>query len=190
MIPVRPPTALLTGRLPTIPIRSPSVPSHASQTPLFRSPHPSRPAIRLASQWGPRNPRGQPRYSRPRYSRFQKAHGVYQLWQTNPPFRYGIGAVGLGVGTFYYANLERVPISGRLRFNCVPGTFEEQQGKQALQAIAQEYQGKVLPSYHPDSMLVNRVLKRLIPASGMEDLDWEVKVIDDPQQKNAFVLPG
>lgn len=90
---------------------------------------------------------------------------------------------------FYYVNLERVPISNRLRFNCVPATFEEQQGKQALQQIVQEYQGKVLPSYHPDSKIVNKVLKRLIPASGMENLEWEVNVIDDPEQ-NAFVLPG
>lgn len=93
-------------------------------------------------------------------------------------------------GAFYYANLERVPVSGRLRFNCVSVTYEEQQGKQALQQITQQFQGRVLPSYHPDSMLVNRVLKRLIPASGMEDLDWEVKVINAPEEKNAFVLPG
>lgn len=91
---------------------------------------------------------------------------------------------------FYYSNLERVPISGRLRFNCVSAVFEEQQGKQALQQIAQEFQGKVLPPWHPDSKLVERVLKRLIPASGMENLEWEVKVINDPEQKNAFVLPG
>lgn len=185
-----PPATILTARLSNMFFRSSCFPPRASQTLHFRPPHPSRPSTRSASQWGPRDTRGQPRYSRPRYSRFQKAQGVYQLWHTSPRFRYGVGAVGVSGGAFYYSNLERVPISGRLRFNCVSTTFEEQQGKQAVQQIEQELQGRVLPSYHPDSMLVNRVLKRLIPASGMEDLDWEVKVIDDPEQKNAFVLPG
>ncbi|KAK0511643.1 hypothetical protein JMJ35_006216 [Cladonia borealis] len=54
----------------------------------------------------------------------------------------------------------------------------------------QEYGSKVLPPNHPDSRLVNRVLQKLVPASGLGGLNWEVRVIDDPAQKNAFVLPG
>lgn len=38
--------------------------------------------------------------------------------------------------------------------------------------------------------MVKRVMQRLIPVSGMEDSAWEVFVIDDPSQANAFVLPG
>ena len=38
--------------------------------------------------------------------------------------------------------------------------------------------------------MVNKVLQRLIPAAGLEGQNWEVKVINDPEQKNAFVLPG
>ena len=38
--------------------------------------------------------------------------------------------------------------------------------------------------------MVNKVLERLIPAAGLEGQNWEVRVIDDPEQKNAFVLPG
>lgn len=38
--------------------------------------------------------------------------------------------------------------------------------------------------------MVNKVLARLIPAAGLEGQNWEVKVIDAPEQMNAFVLPG
>ena len=33
-------------------------------------------------------------------------------------------------------------------------------------------------------------MERLIPASGLGSEGWEVRVIGDPRQKNAFVLPG
>lgn len=34
------------------------------------------------------------------------------------------------------------------------------------------------------------MVDRLIPQSGYENAEWEVRVIDDPEQKNAFVVPG
>lgn len=33
-------------------------------------------------------------------------------------------------------------------------------------------------------------MDRLVPVSGLEDLNWEVYVIADESQKNAFVIPG
>ena len=56
--------------------------------------------------------------------------------------------------------------------------------------VMQEYGRQILPPSHPDSRMVNKVLQRLIPAAGLEGQKWEVKVIDDPDQANAFVLPG
>lgn len=38
--------------------------------------------------------------------------------------------------------------------------------------------------------MVQRVLDRLIPQSGLVDQEWEVHVIDDMSQMNAFVIPG
>ncbi len=58
------------------------------------------------------------------------------------------------------------------------------------QGIMRTYGRHVLPPYHPHSEMVNRVLRRLISAAGLEGQSWEVKVIDDPDQQNAFVLPG
>ena len=141
--------------------------------------------LRQASSWGP-NPRRPPQYNR-----FSGGAGrLYNLWQTSPNFRYGVGAAGVGGGVFYYSNLETVPVSGRLRFNCFSAKWEERVAAGQAQEVLQEYGRRILPPNHPDSRLVNKVMQRLIPASGLEYLNWEVKVIDDPSQVNAFVIPG
>ena len=88
------------------------------------------------------------------------------------------------------ANLEKVPITGRRRFNCVSPAFEKQISDGGFQAMLQQYQRSILPPHHPYSILVNTVMSRLIPVSGLEGEKWEVRVIDDPKQKNAFVMPG
>lgn len=154
-------------------------------SPLTRSPLISELPTRSASQWGPLGRRQQPRYNR-----FNRAQQLYNLWHTSPGFRYSVGGMGVGGGIFYYVNLERVPVSGRLRFNCVSEKYEEQAAEQQFHMVMQEFRGRVLPPNHPSSRLVNRVLQRLIPASGLEGQQWEVRVIDDPEQKNAFVMPG
>lgn len=139
------------------------------------------PSFRQASQF---------RRPQPRYNRFSRSQQLRDLWRTSPSFRYKLGAVGLGGGAFYVYNLERVPVSGRLRFNCIPASFEEQMGQQLYQQVMREYGGKVLPASHPESRMVRRVLERLVPHSGLEGQGgWEVRVIED-EQANAFVIPG
>ena len=54
----------------------------------------------------------------------------------------------------------------------------------------QAYGREILQPSHPDSRMVTKVLQRLIPAAGLEGQKWEVRVIDDPDEQNAFVLPG
>lgn len=141
--------------------------------------------LRSASQ-GPIRPR----YNRPQYNRFGNAQNIYSLWRTSPNFRYGVGAVGAAGGGFYYYNLEQVPISGRQRFNCISPAREESIAKAQYDSVMQEYGRQILSPNHPHSRVVNKVLQRLIPAAGLAGQKWEVKVIDDPDQKNAFVLPG
>ena len=63
-------------------------------------------------------------------------------------------------------------------------------GTQLYQQVLEEYKGKLQPAWHSDSKMVHRVLNRLIPASGLQDAKWEVNVIDDDSQMNAFVIPG
>ena len=127
---------------------------------------------------------------RSQYNRFDRARQAQHLWQNSPLFRNGLLVVGVGGSVFYVYNLERVPISGRLRFNCISETTEMQQSQLAYRQVMQEYGSRILPPSHPDSRVVERVMRRLIPASGLGSEGWEVKVIGDQRQKNAFVLPG
>jgi len=57
--------------------------------------------------------------------------------------------------------------------------------------LIEEYKGKLLPPHDPKVRMVQRVLDRLIPHSGLteENNHWEVHVIDE-DTKNAFVVPG
>ena len=53
----------------------------------------------------------------------------------------------------------------------------------------QEFGGKLMSPDSREHRMVQRVMDRLIPHSGLEGEQWEVHVIDDPMQ-NAFVIPG
>ncbi|MCJ1478157.1 hypothetical protein MMC13_006833 [Lambiella insularis] len=163
--------------------RLPKRPVRTSSTAL----QPRFPQARFASQHP--FPHGTPR-GRPQYNRFSRSQSIKYLWQTNMAFRYGAGAVGTGFVGFVGYNIETVPASGRRRFNWVSPEYEQQMGQQRYRQIIQEYQGEFLPEWHIASRMVQRVLKRLISANGIENQDWEVHVIDDPSQMNAFVIPG
>lgn len=124
------------------------------------------------------------------YNRITRGPSIGYRWRNSPNFRYGVVALGAGgVGAFIY-NLERVPVTGRLRFNCIPEWWELKEAQAAYEAVLQQYGRQILPSNHPDSIVVNRVMRRLIPASGLGSEGWEVRVIEDREMKNAFVLPG
>lgn len=61
-----------------------------------------------------------------------------------------------------------------------------------MDEIKREYRGKFLPDWDPRVVKVKKVLDRLLPfatSEGLEGVDWEVHVIDSPEQ-NAFVIPG
>jgi predicted Zn-dependent protease len=61
-----------------------------------------------------------------------------------------------------------------------------------MEQIKEEYKGRFLPDYDPRVKQVTKVLKRLLPYvkdTGLENVDWEVHVIESPEQ-NAFVIPG
>ncbi len=138
--------------------------------------------VRPASQWG-RGPQS-------RYSRFSRVEGLYSLWLTSPAFRTGLGVVALAGGAFYFSNIEYVPVTGRRRFNFISPEQEAELAKDQFKLVMQEFGDKVLPPDHPYSRVVNRVVSRLLPYAGLQGLNWEVRVIDDRNVKNAFVMPG
>ncbi|PVH85175.1 hypothetical protein DL98DRAFT_511690 [Cadophora sp. DSE1049] len=90
---------------------------------------------------------------------------------------------------FYISNLEEVPVSGRKRFNCYSDETVEAEGMRMYQMIMQENARSILPDWDRRTRMVHRVMAKLIPASGLEHVDWEVHVIDSPEC-NAFVIPG
>jgi predicted Zn-dependent protease len=91
---------------------------------------------------------------------------------------------------FVALNIETVPVTGRKRFNWVGPEYEQQLGQAQYKQILQEFGRQILPEYDPRTRLVQKVLDRLIPHSGLEGEKWEVHVIDDQNQMNAFVIPG
>lgn len=103
------------------------------------------------------------------------------------------GLAFLAAVGFYFYNVQTVPVSGRKRFNCFTEESVEAVSEQQVKRIEWEVErqgGRFLSDWDPRTRMVKRVMRRLIPVSGMEDSDWEVRVIDDPRQANAFVLPG
>jgi metalloendopeptidase OMA1, mitochondrial len=124
------------------------------------------------------------------FSREGPAEKLQFLWANYRPIILGTGTAG---GAFYVYNLEKVPITGRRRFNCLsPATEKQVLGDAGYQDLLQEYQGKILPESHPNTRMVTRVVQRLLPSVGNlgTETEWAVHVIDAPDEKNAFVVPG
>jgi len=132
----------------------------------------------------------------PRFTAIVRQAHSYQRFgnrQSAPGFRINrnyLIAGGVGFSGFYAYNLERVPVSNRLRFNVISSETETEMSKEAYKQILQDNSGKILPPGAPAVRMVNRVMERLIPVSGLQDQDWEVFVVYDQTQKNAFVIPG
>ncbi|KAI2625870.1 hypothetical protein GGR54DRAFT_637644 [Hypoxylon sp. NC1633] len=98
-----------------------------------------------------------------------------------------------GAIAFYYANIQTVPVSGRRRFNCYSDDSVKAAGEQQVKRLIWDVEHSdthFLSDWDPRMAMVKRVMKRLIPVSGMEDEQWEIRVIEDPNTANAFVLPG
>ncbi|PNS17473.1 hypothetical protein CAC42_7156 [Sphaceloma murrayae] len=134
-------------------------------------------------------------YRRPQqnysYSRFQTTSNLLYRWASSPSFYYQVGFLSLSAGGFYVYNLEEVPVSGRRRFNFIPEAYARQVSESSYRQILAEYRSQILPQTHPLHRMVEGVLERLIPHSGLpaETNSWTVHVIND-NTKNAFVLPG
>ncbi|KAI8052053.1 peptidase family M48-domain-containing protein [Syncephalis plumigaleata] len=132
------------------------------------------------------NPLGRPSTSE--YKRFkQRPSASNSTLRRQLPLLLGGGA--LGIGGYYVTHLETVPMTGRRRFMSMSPENEEKLAKISYNGVMQEFGRNILPPSHPITVFVRRVAERIIQASGMTDLNWEVFVIDSPIP-NAFVLPG
>jgi len=161
------------------------------QTP-FLAPRPNTPLLRTHAQIRYYNRLGG---GRPQYKRFSASSGLTGLlyrWAASPNFYRHVGVITVGAGGVYLYNLEEVPVSGRRRFNIIPPSLEAKISESTVQQIKEEYKGRILPEHDYRVRQVKRVLERLLPfaeGEGVRDMDWEVNVIDSPEQ-NAFVTGG
>jgi metalloendopeptidase OMA1, mitochondrial len=140
------------------------------------------------------------RWQEPSYNP-QRHQSARPLLSTNQIYRvarsrntHGVIVVAiLAAFAFYFSNIQTVPVSGRRRFNCYSEKTVEQFSDAQVKRIEYEVQAqgaRFLPDWDPRTILVRRVMRRLIPVSGLQDQNWDVRVIEDPGTANAFVLPG
>ena len=127
--------------------------------------------------------------SRPRRPQYNKFQQNVNLWNSSGQYRVVVSLLGGGFVVWIVSNIEKVPVSGRYRFNCVSEKYEAEVGRQAYVQTINEYRGAFLDPRDPRHKLVGKVLERLLPNSGLKG-DWEFHVIQDDTQTNAFVLPG
>ncbi|KAI5849044.1 peptidase family M48-domain-containing protein [Tricharina praecox] len=132
---------------------------------------------------------GPPRGGSNNYQRFNRRPTLGEMWES-PRFRKIAGGTAVGGVTFYAYNTEVVPVSGRRRFNIVSVENEAKMAVQMYEETIAQFEGRILPTNHHLTRRVRKILDRLIPASGLQDLEWEVFVIKDDSMKNAFVIPG
>ena len=93
-----------------------------SLSPSYKSSVVYRSRLRLAS--GRRRPYILDRPQGPRYDRFRRSRGIYELWNTSPVFRQCVWAGGLSLGLIGYSARDTVPITGRGRFNIISSDLE------------------------------------------------------------------
>ena len=105
-------------------------------------------------------------------------------------YLYIVGAAATGFGGFWLWHLETVPETGRIRFTYLSDDYVRNVSNGEYEKILREYNDRILPLDHPYTRMAQRVMRRLVPVSGMHDVEWEVRVINDPDEVNAFVIPG
>ncbi len=174
--------------------------------PPLRQRHQQQPACRRFLSWAPRfhppsspprRPLSTTRASRrdfdPNDPRILNARPLVNVGRViRSPRTHTIVVLAVaGALIFYFSNIEVVPVSGRRRFNCFSDeTVRELAELQFRHTLAEiEAQGgRFLPDWDGRTLMVRRVMRRLIPVSGMDGDDWEVRVIDDPSRR-ALALP-
>jgi len=106
--------------------------------------------------------------------------------KTNGIFRRTCLLALLAIPLVVAAACETVPVTGRSQLNLLSEAEETKLGGEAFTQVLAK--AKVSADPGPNEM-VRRVGSR-IAAVADPTRQWEYKVIDDPQQANAFALPG
>ncbi|KAF3058448.1 Mitochondrial metalloendopeptidase OMA1 [Daldinia childiae] len=182
----------------SLPIRvSPPSPSIFPSLRLIQRTQPFSHTLFRKNNW-PRPPRETRNYNLDPHYRLTQAKPLVtsdrlRRFARSPSLHTVIAVSVAGAVVFYYINVQTVPVSGRRRFNCFSEESVEAASEAQVKRLIWEVErsgGRFLSDWDPRMIMVKRVMRKLIPVSGMEDSNWEIRVIDDPHTANAFVLPG
>jgi metalloendopeptidase OMA1, mitochondrial len=164
-----PRTSALPSRRQPLPLTSQRFGSNYNWPPP--PPPPRRPGRKTHYQYDPNEARN----AKPLLTVEQVLNGA-----RSPQTKWIIIICSGSAAVFYFSNLETVPVSGRRRFNCYSDASVEKEGERLYKLIMQDNRDAILPSWDPRVRMVERVMQRLIPASGLESVPWEVHVIHSP----------
>ena len=96
-----------------------------------------------------------------------------------------------GMTLAYFLVLEPVPITGRRRVCWVPQFMlakMEEMDSQVMENVRENAEKDLVRSDYPGLRKIEAVLKRLVEASGLDDIAWEVRVLDEPSRFSLPVL--
>lgn len=120
-----------------------------------------------------------------------RAAGRFTRAGTSRNSRLFVVATVLAALGFYLYNSQTVPVTGRRRFNFLSDSMVARAHSKAAGQIIEQVKaqgGHFLGDWDPRTILVKRVMKRLIPVSGMTDLNWEIYVIADSRMLSCCWL--
>lgn len=104
--------------------------------------------------------------------------------------RAAVAGTAIVAAGLYYANLEPVPITGRQRFNILSHKLMVKIGQDEAEDWLEDHQergGHLIHFWDERTTMTKRVMKRLVHASGLRDLDWRIYVFDESESV-AFVV--
>ena len=99
---------------------------------------------------------------------------------------YGGFLIFFGGSTIYCSfSLQRVPITGRVQLDLIPNWVAKRIEKSELEDVKElrkEMAEFWFESDHPDMQEIDLIFSRLVCASGLDDRNWEVRVIQAPSE--------
>ena len=102
---------------------------------------------------------------------------------------YGVVVFVSGVTVVYFFALERVPITGRRRWSWLSRStlakLHEEESR-VLKELRDNEEKIFISSDYPGLRKIEAVFERLVKASGLDGIAWEVRVINEP---SMFFLP-
>lgn len=88
-----------------------------------------------------------------------------------------------GMAIVYFFVLELVPITGRRRISWLPQstlTILEEMERRIMEKLRKNEEKFFIDNDYPGLRKIEAVFNRLVMASGLEDIAWEVRVINEP----------